>query len=233
MSSIYYDYGMKVLIIDDDSELTEFLHSAFIHEGWQCDTAFDGQKGSFMARSNSYDCILLDYNIPKRKGDIVCAEIRDNGKQTPIMVISSIDDTPTKVQLLNLGADDYITKPLNYAEIVARIKALIRRPPSLLHDIVHIGGLTIDIARQNVLYNDKGLYLTKKEYSLLEYLVRNRGIVMSRGMIMDHVWNSESDPFSNTIEAHIRNLRKKLAEAGAVDIIKNIPGRGYSIDYEF
>ncbi len=223
---------MKVLIIDDDVELLEFLHAAFIHEGWQCDTAFDGQKGSFMARSNAYDCILLDYNIPKRKGDAVCSEIRDTGKYTPIMVISSIDETPTKVQLLNLGADDYVTKPLDYSEIVARVKALIRRPPTLEQDMVHIGELAIDMNRQTVTYNKKGVYLTKKEYGLLEYLVRNRGTIVSRGMIMDHVWNSESDPFSNTIEAHVRNVRKKLTEAGALNIIKNIPGRGYSIGYE-
>ena len=131
-----------------------------------------------------------------------------------------------------MGADDYVTKPLDYSEIVARVKALIRRPPTLEQDMVHLGELTIDMTRQTVTYNKKGVYLTKKEYGLLEYLIRNRGTIVSRGMIMDHVWNSESDPFSNTIEAHVRNVRKKLTEAGALNIIKNIPGRGYSIGYE-
>ncbi len=223
---------MKILIIDDDTDLVEFLHQAFIHEGWVCDTAFDGQKGSFMARSNEYDCIILDCTMPKKNGETVCAEIREIGKHTPILVMSATQTTPTKIQLLNLGADDYIVKPIDYSEIIARIRALVRRPHIIQNNIIKIEDLVIDTNKQTLIIDGVGIYLTKKEYLLLEYLAKNKGMIVSRGMIMEHVWNSESDPFSNTIEAHIRNLRKKINSQNSDSIIKNIPGRGYSIGYE-
>jgi len=148
------------------------------------------------------------------------------------LVQSVVDNVETKIDLLTLGADDYVSKPFSFEELLARIRALLRRPQLIQSSILQVSDLVLDINKQSVKRGTKGVYLTKKQFSLLEYLMKNKGKVLSRGMIMEHVWNIESDPFSNTIEAHILNLRKRIRGGNKRELIHNVPGRGYKIDEE-
>ncbi|HEY4504124.1 MAG TPA: response regulator transcription factor [Candidatus Paceibacterota bacterium] len=221
---------MKILIIEDDSHISEFIRIGLESEGFMVDTAYDGQDGSYKARINKYDIIILDYSLPIKNGFEVCDEIRSIGLSVPIIFLSVNGDTKKKIEALGKGADDYMTKPFSFDELKARIKALLRRPKKIENPIVKLGEITIDAEKQTAYRESLPIYLTRKEYGLLEYLVRNAGMVVSRTMIMDHVWSAENDPFSNTVEAHILNLRKKINVGDKKDIIRNIPGRGYIID---
>jgi len=194
------------------------------------DTASDGTEGSYLARTNSYDIIILDNMLPEKSGTVVCQEIRRTGHTVPIIILSVLGDTWRKVELLNSGADDYMIKPFSIEELMARIRALLRRPAEMEGDVLAIDNLTIDTKQQSVKRDGKGIYLTRKEFMLMEYLVRNQGSVMSRGMIMEHVWDMMNDPFSNTIESHILSLRRKIDTPDQLKLIYTVPGRGYKVD---
>lgn len=224
---------MKILIIEDDPDILDTLAKALEETGFVVDRSMDGGQGSYLARTNPYDLIILDYSLPTKDGLTICTEIRSQGSQVPILFLSVTGDTKTKVTALEKGADDYLTKPFSIDELKARIYAISRRPRKMESSIISAGELSIDIEKQAAYRNGVPIYLTRKEYNLLEYLIRNPGIVLSRAMIMEHVWNAGSDPFSNTVEAHILNLRKKVNAAGDPkdrEIIRNIPGRGYIIE---
>lgn len=221
---------MRVLIIEDNYEIRNFLIESLAAESFAIDAAEDGEQGSCLARSNEYDLIILDNNLPKKNGMTICNEIRRIGNDVPIIMLSVETSIDKKVLLLESGADDYMTKPFSYKELLARIKALLRRPKSIVKDILKAGELTIDCAKQKAFRSGKEIYLTRKEFSLLEYLVRNKGNVVSRGTIMEHVWDIDSDPFSNTIETHVLNLRRKIDRSCKSKLILTVPGRGYMID---
>jgi DNA-binding response OmpR family regulator len=221
---------MKILVVEDDPEIRESLKTSLEAESFAVDTATEGDEGSYLARTNDYDLIILDLGLPKKDGATICTDIRSAGKTMPILMLSVQADTQQKIKLLNAGADDYMAKPFSFKELVARVRALLRRPSQLQSNILEVDDLVVDISRQKVTRGNKEIYLTRKEFSLLEYLIRFKGMVISRGMLMEHVWNAESDPFSNTIEAHILNLRKKIDTAKKTKLIQTIPGRGYKID---
>ncbi len=221
---------MKVLIIEDEKEIAEFLKKSLEAENYVVDVAHDGEKGSFLARTNDYDIILLDNIMPKKTGKQVCEEIRRDGKDVPILMISVKSEVTTKVDLLNAGADDYLTKPFSLDELLARIRALLRRPQKIETEILKVDDLVLDTSKHKVMRGDKEIYLTKKEFMLLKYLMKNAGIVLSRGMILEHVWDMSVDAFSNTIESHIRSLRRKIDLPGKKKLIHTIPGFGYKID---
>ncbi len=221
---------MKILIIEDEKEIAEFLKKSLEAENYVVDVAYDGEKGSFLARTNDYDIILLDNIMPKKTGRQVCEEIRRDGKDVPILMISVKSEVTTKVDLLNAGADDYLTKPFSLDELLARIRALLRRPKKIETEILKIDDLVLDTSKHKVMRGDKEIYLTKKEFMLLKYLMKNVGIVLSRGMILEHVWDMSVDAFSNTIESHIRSLRRKIDLPGKKKLIHTIPGFGYKID---
>ncbi len=221
---------MKILIVEDDSDIAEFIKVGFEADGYIVDVAENGQRGSYMARTNVYDLLILDYSLPGKNGFEICEEVRSAGLSTPILFLSVTTETQNKINALYKGADDYMTKPFSFDELMARVKAILRRPKTMANMVIQLGELKIDVEKKVALRNDSPIYLTKKEYNLLEYLMRNPGIVVSRSMIMEHVWNAESDPFSNTVEAHILNLRKKVNVGNQKDIIRNVPGRGYIID---
>ncbi|MEY2664657.1 MAG: hypothetical protein RIT04_465 [Candidatus Parcubacteria bacterium] len=223
---------MKILIVEDDADISDFMKMSLESNAHTVDIARDGAEGSYIARVNAYDVIILDYSLPKKNGIKVCEEIRAAGKETAVLFLSATTDTITKIDALEKGADDYITKPFSFEELNARIKALARRPKKIQTSRLIAMDLIIDTERQSATRGGVPIYLTRKEYSLLEYLMKNQGSILSRGMIMEHVWNADSDPFSNTIEAHILNLRKKVNMGGRNDIIRNIPGRGYIIDMQ-
>ena len=221
---------MRILIIEDDIHLQESLKARLEAESFIVDAAANGKNGSYSARTNEYDLIILDLTLPDAHGFEICGEIRSRGVTAPILILSSVTETESKVRLINSGADDYLTKPFSFNELLARIRALLRRPKAVMADILKIDDLVLDSARQKVIRDKSTIYLTRKEFSLLEYLLRHQGKVVSRGMIMEHVWNADSDPFSNTIEAHILNVRKKIDAANKQKLIHTIPGRGYKID---
>lgn len=220
---------MKILIIEDDISIRNVLRLSLESKGFTVDEAEDGDIGSYLARTNSYDVILLDNVLPKKMGGHVCKEIRSSHKNTPILMLSAKTEVLTKIQLLNIGVDDYVTKPFSFEELLARIYALSRRPQVIQEDIFKIKDIEINFKAQTIKKNKKDIYLTRKEFSLLEFLVRNKNTVVSRGQILENVWDMSIDPFSNTIETHIMNLRRKLSDTRRI-IISSIPGRGYKLN---
>lgn len=220
---------MRILIIEDNAEIRKLLKVGLEAESFVVDVAEDGERGSYIARTNDYDLILLDYMLPKKHGDQVCKEIRKAGKKVPILLLSVESEISDKVTLLNGGADDYMTKPFSFEELVARIRTLMRRPNVIEAETLEIGNVKLNSRTQEVKRGKTDVYLTRKEFSLLEFLLRHKGETVSRGMIMEHVWDLDGNPFSNTIETHIFNLRKKIEERKNGRLIFNVPGRGYKI----
>lgn len=221
---------MRVLIIEDEAEIRDSIKKNLESECFVVDALADGEAGSYAARTNDYDAVVLDNMLPKKSGLQVCRDIRNAGKTMPIIMLSVKSETNTKVELLNLGADDYLSKPFSFDELLARLHALLRRPKAILNDVMSVEDLVVDCRQHIVTRDDKVLNLSRKEFMLLEYLLRNRGNVLSRGMIMEHVWDMNADPFSNTIESHILSLRRKIDLPGKTKIVLTVAGRGYKIN---
>lgn len=221
---------MRILIVEDDLEIQTALANCLKSACFAIDTAATGEKGLYLAQTNDYDLLILDYILPEKTGLEICKAIRAEGKTVPILILSVQGETPMKVELLNHGADDYLTKPYSFDELLARVHALLRRPVTVKSSIITVGDITINSSQQTVANGKKSLQLTRKEFSLLEYLARAKGTVVSRSTIMEHVWDIEGDLFSNTIEAHILNLRRKLATITKHKLIHTISGRGYKLD---
>jgi len=221
---------MKFLIVEDDKAVAETVRAWLAADMHTVDLAPDGAEGAFLGKNYDYDAIILDYSLPKKDGLAVCKEIRAAHKVSPILFLSSTGDTNVKVEALESGADDYLTKPFELSELKARMNAITRRPRELKDPTLTVGDLVLDTNKHELTRKGRSIHLTRKEFSLAEYLMRHPGTVMSRATLMEQVWTADSDPFSNTIEAHIRNLRKKLGSDGGEDMIINIPGRGYLLD---
>lgn len=220
---------MKILIIEDEEKIVQFLKQSLEAEYFTIDVARDGEDGAHYAQINEYDLILLDILLPKKDGLEVLREIRAAGVATPVLVLSVKTEVANKVELLNAGADDYLTKPFMLGEVVARVRAILRRPRGIQGQTFSVGDLTIETKGCTVKRGDKDIYLTRKEFMLLQYLMQNQGAVLSRGMILEHVWDMNTDIFSNTIESHMLSLRKKIGDTGKQRLIQTIPGRGYKI----
>lgn len=220
---------MRLLIIEDEIDIALSLKKSFEAESFAVDCTHDGEKGSYTARANPYDLIILDNMLPKKAGLEVCKELRQANITTPILMLSVRSEIPEKVTLLNAGIDDYVSKPYSFEELLARVYALLRRQKTLKETILKHKHLRLNPLTQQVFQSKKELYLTRKEFSLLELLLVNKGKVVSKSKIMEHVWNMELDPFSRSVETHILNIRKKLETKSSHTIIKNIPGRGYMI----
>jgi two-component system copper resistance phosphate regulon response regulator CusR len=221
---------MRALVVDDEPQLRESLAENLRSQCFAVDTAEDGTEGSYLARTNDYDIIILDNMLPEKTGAVVCEEIRATGRTVPIIVLSVFSDSWRKVDLLNAGADDYMIKPYSFDELMARVRALLRRPTKIENEILVLDTLELNTKQQSVKRSGKGIYLTRKEFMLLEYLMRNQGDVLSRGLILEHVWDMTNDPFSNTIESHILGLRRKVDTSDELKLIYTVPGRGYKLD---
>ncbi len=220
---------MKILIVEDEKDIGLFLKSSLEKAGFNIDYTESGERGSFLAKTTDYDLIILDLNIPDKGGYEICRDIRTEGKEMPIIILTVASEIESKVQLLDLGADDYLTKPFSVPELLARIKSLLRRPKKLLNNTISFVGFELNTQKQVVIKDKKEIYLTRKEFILLEYLLLNRGRIVSRGELVEHVWDQEANIFSNTIETHILNLRKKIGKKSNKSIIKTYSGRGYGI----
>jgi DNA-binding response OmpR family regulator len=220
---------MRVLVVEDEQKIREFIKESLEAEMFAVDAVEDGEQGSRLARTNDYDLVVLDNLLPKKDGLTVCREIREDGKTMPIIVVSVKNDTINKVDLLNAGADDYLTKPFALPELLARVRALLRRPHALEEEVLTVGDVTLDVRSGTVMRGDRNITLTRKEFMLLQYLMQNEGSILSRGMMLEHVWDMSVDIFSNTIESHILSLRKKLGDTGTTRLIQTVAGRGYKI----
>jgi DNA-binding response OmpR family regulator len=220
---------MRFLIIDADYENAELLKRLLEEACFAVDHVSDGKKGSFMARTNDYDLIILDYNLPSRNGVDICSEIRRAGRTIPIVGLLSAGAIEHEVAFLETGADDCILKPFTCRRLMARIRALLRRAPSLRTQVHSVADVIVDTGSQKAHRGKRRIPLSPKEFAFLELLLLHRGNVVSRSLIFEHVWDAEADPFSRTIESHVFNLRKKLGSK-ARKLIQNVPGRGYMIE---
>jgi two-component system, OmpR family, response regulator len=223
---------MRILVVEDETSIRRFLKKSLEAEVFAVDEVEDGEAGSFAARTNDYDLVILDNLLPKKNGVQICREIRAMGKSVPILMLSVKSEVNTKVELLDAGADDYLVKPFSFEELLARVHALLRRPRQIQDEVLTIGDLTLDCRRHSVVRGRQAIVLTRKEFMLLEYLMKNAGNVLSRGMLMEHVWDMNADPFSNTIESHVLSLRRKIDLPGRAKLIHTVPGRGYKIDLD-
>lgn len=217
---------MKLLIVEDELSLQSALTGGFTKLKYAVDTASDGEEALECYYSSFYDAIILDLNLPKIDGIDVLKEIRKDSPITKIIILSARSDVEDKIAGLDLGANDYLAKPFHFKELEARVRALIRRDFSVKDSIISSSGLTMDTAAKKVTYYNADITLTKKEYGILEYLFMNKGSIVSNEDIIEHVWNSEGDIFSNAFKVHINALRKKLPN----NIIKNMRGQGYYVE---
>ena len=221
---------MRVLIVEDEKKIADFLRESLEAEYFAVDVVEDGDKGAYYAQINEYDLIILDVLLPKKDGLEVLHELRAAGVAIPILVLSVKNETLKKVDFLNAGADDYLTKPFVLSELLARMRALLRRPKKMEAEIFTVSDVTLNVNAGVALRGTKEIYLTRKEFMLLRFLMQNEGMVVSRGMILEHVWDMHADIFSNTIESHILSLRKKLGDTGKDRLIQTVPGRGYKME---
>ena len=216
---------MKILIIEDELNIANFLKRGLEAELCVVDVALTGQSGIALANINQYDVIVLDFHLPDMLGSEISVSIRKRKPSIPILVLSVEHNIDIKVDMLSI-CDDYMTKPFSIRELVVRLRALTRRGEVIHGDILKAGSLIVDCARHVATLNGKEIFLRNKEFSLLEYLMRNQDIVLSREMMLEHVWDMNTDPFTNTVDTHIRLLRKKL-EGPKRSFIHTVPKRGY------
>lgn len=224
---------MKLLVVDDDKTIREMLRFGLESERFMVFEADSMIRAVESACTEKFDCIILDNILGDGTGVEACKRIRAAGVTTPIIGLSVRTEIEQKVTFLNAGADDYIEKPFSFSELIARIHAITRRRhnDSVLSDEICFGeGFRLNSLRSSVTKDSELLHLTKKEYLLLEYLLKNRGILVTRAMILENVWNMRFDPFSNTIDCHVASLRRKLGDSYKNSLIKTVVGRGYLID---
>lgn len=221
---------MRILIVEDDKKVAGFLKRGLKEEQYAVDVCYDGEEALFQSQVNQYDLIILDVMLPKKNGFAVCKQIREEGNLTPILMLTARDQLEDKVKGLQEGADDYLTKPFAFEELLARIKALLRRTQDYKTKTLNVGDLELDPVSRKVTRQGKPLSLTGKEYALLEYLMRNKSRTITQSMIIDHVWDMNFDGLSNVVNVYINHLREKIDKGFPQKYIHTIRGVGYQID---
>lgn len=221
---------MRILIVEDEVVLAKMLKNSLEKAGYTADFLTDGEiaERRILLNSKEYDLIILDWMLPTKDGLEVCKDIRYAKINMPILMLTARFDMKDKVAALNAGADDYLVKPFSFDELEARIRALMRRPIQTIGEILKVRNLEIDLNKRKVTLNNKIIRLTNKEFSMLEYLMRNLDKVVQRDQILDHLWGFDFDSFSNVIDVHMKNLRSKLKVKGR-PIIETVRGIGYRI----
>ena len=221
---------MKVLVIEDNPRLADRIKN-LLHKHWLVDVAFSGDEAISAATSQAIDVILLDLGLPDMNGLEVCKKLRELNVDCPILVLTGVDDKLSKVELLTAGADDYMTKPFDPGELKARITALSRRRMrEPFQEKLYVADLVLDPGKRTVMRNGTPIDLRKKEFDILEYLLKNKGRVLSRQMIINHAWTSTSATWTGSVDVHIKQLRDKVDKPFPIHLIKTSYGVGYSID---
>jgi two-component system copper resistance phosphate regulon response regulator CusR len=221
---------MRILLVEDDTRIASFVSKGLRENAYAVDAAPDGEQGLYLASINHYDAIILDVMLPVKDGFAVCRELRAGGIKTPILMLTARDAVDDKIFGLDAGADDYLTKPFEFRELLARLRALLRRGAEVRPPKIIVGDLEIDTVSQKVRRGGLEIFLTTKEYALLEYLAREKGKVLGRAAIAEHVWDDNFDAFSNLIDVYIRRLRSKMDEGFDVQLIHTRRGAGYVLD---
>jgi len=221
---------MRILIVEDDKKVGAFLEKGLKEEQYAVDVCRDGEEAMDLATANPYDVIILDVMLPKKDGFSVCRELRQSGVLTPILMLTARDTVEDKVAGLTEGADDYLTKPFSFEELLARIRALLRRSQDYKTKVLKVADLELDPARRQATRAGRKIPLTGKEYALLEYMMRNKGRVLTESMIIEHVWDMNYEGTSNIVNVYINYLRKKVDEGAPLKLIQTVRGYGYTID---
>jgi two-component system copper resistance phosphate regulon response regulator CusR len=220
---------MKVLVIEDDPTVGQFVKRGLEEHRWGVDLVADGEEGERRAASASYDLVILDMRLPGKSGLDVLQSLRGRGFERPVLVLTAQDAVDAKVMTLRAGADDYVTKPFAFEELLARVEALARRPRILASPVLRVGDLTLDTNSREVSRGGEHIELTPKEYTVLEYLMRHTGRVMSRTLITEYAWGYHFDPGTNIVDVVINHLRKKVDAKHDKKLISTVRGVGYVI----
>ncbi len=219
---------MRIIIVEDNHKIANSIKTGLEQESYAVDVAYDGEDGFSLAASEDYDLIILDLMLPGIDGLEICRLLREEENiHTPILILTAKGEIDDRVKGLNCGADDYLVKPFAFLELLARIRALLRRPKKNFNSVLRAGNLTLDTVNIEVKRGSKKIDLSKTEFALLEYLMRNKGKVLSKDQIISHVWDYDADVLPNTVEVYIGYLRKKL---GRPDLIKTVRGFGYKLE---
>jgi two-component system copper resistance phosphate regulon response regulator CusR len=218
---------MKLLIIEDQAKTAAYLKKGLSEQGFVVDTCENGELGLESTQQTDYDLLILDVMLPGRDGWAVLSRFRSSGNQTPVLMLTARDAVEDRVKGLNLGADDYLVKPFAFSELVARVRTLLRRAPARQPEVLQVGDLKIEIAKQRATRGGKRLDLTPKEFALLSLLARRTGEVVSRSVIMEQVWDINFDAETNVVEVHVRRLRSKVDEPFSTKLIHTVRGVGY------
>lgn len=218
---------MKILVVEDEKKVASFIKRGLEEEKYEVDTAFDGEEGLKMALDKAYDLIVLDWMLPKKDGLAVIRELRERKTVTPVLMLTAKDSLEDIIAGLDSGSDDYLTKPFAFAELLARVRALLRRSEMDKGAELRFADLRLDPVTHKVWRKDKEIDLTAKEYGLLEYFMRNPNQVLTRTMIADHVWDYTFDTFTNIIDVYVNYLRKKIDRDADKKLIHTVRGVGY------
>jgi DNA-binding response OmpR family regulator len=223
---------MRVLVIEDEPAIADFVCQGLTEAGYAVDVARDGPDGLAYALAADYDVLVLDIMLPKMDGLALLRELRRNGSKTPTIMLTALDAVDARVEGLDTGADDYLVKPFAFPELMARIRALLRRPPWQMGTVLQVGALSMDTASRQVHYEDQVIELRPREYAVLEYLMRHPNQVLTRTQIGEHVWDFTFYNESNVVDVYIGYLRRKIADAGGEALIHTIRGVGYCLSAE-
>jgi DNA-binding response OmpR family regulator len=218
---------MRLLLVEDDPGVLRFVLKGLRERAYAVDTATTGDDALYQAEINTYDLIILDVMIPGRDGFAVCKQIRKTGNRVPILMLTALDAVEDRITGLDVGADDYLAKPFAFRELLARLRALLRRSGELRPPNITVADVVVDTAAQTVTRRGRRIPLTTKEYALVEFLARNAGRVVGRAAIAEHVWDETFDPFSNLIEVYVNRLRRKIDEDSKLPLLHTRRGAGY------
>ena len=220
---------MRILVVEDDRQVASFIRRGLLEQRYAVDLARDGEEALFLAETETYDLVILDWLLPKRAGIEVLRALRADRVSTPVLLLTGKDALSDKIEGLDAGADDYLTKPFGFQELLARVRALLRRRGSLLPSALRVDDLEMDILRHKVTRNGQLIQLTNREFALLEFLMRHANELVTRTMLLEHVWERDFDPLSNAVDVHVGRLRKKI-ENGWGQLIRTVHGRGYILE---
>jgi DNA-binding response OmpR family regulator len=223
---------MRVLLVEDDTRIAHFVAKGLREQAYAVDVAVKGEDALYQAEVNAYDVIVLDVMIPEPDGFAVCKQLRSVGRRMPVLMLTARDAVEDRIRGLDCGADDYLTKPFEFRELLARLRALLRRPSSLQPAVLSVADLVVDTGGQTVSRAGQAIAMTTKEYALVEFLARNAGRVVGRAEIAEHVWDEEFDAFSNLIEVYVNRVRRKIDLPGVQPLLQTRRGAGYVLGPE-